>query len=161
MHGSANHSQRDLLWLTTSSILTTGLLLLIRHPEGAICLVMALPLAMPLALFDAWVTNRILANARSPRAGVGYPEPVHIVGHGVGVVRYCRFSTGPFVEPIRVWDETRLLRFTVTSNPEPLRELTPYKSVHPPHLNGYFVSRQGQFLLQPLPNDHTLLGGTT
>jgi hypothetical protein len=49
----------------------------------------------------------------------------------------------------------------VTSNPEPLRELTPYKSVHPPHLNGYFLSRQGQFLLQPLPNGHTLLSGTT
>jgi hypothetical protein len=35
--------------------------------------------------------------------------------YGVGVV-HCRFSTGPFVEPIEVWDELRLLKL-VTKKP--------------------------------------------
>jgi len=61
-------AKSDVLWLTTWSILTTGLLLLIGRIEGAICLVMALPLAIPLALFGAWITHRILIDRRSARA---------------------------------------------------------------------------------------------
>src|SRR2546430_5741809 len=40
------------------------------------------------------------------------------------------FSTGPFVEPIEVWDEPRLLKFGVTANPAPLDELTPRSEEH-------------------------------
>ena len=76
------------------------------------------------------------------RVGLAYPKRAEIVGTGVGAIRYCEFSTGPFVEPIKVWDEPRLLQFSVTHNPEPLRELSIYKSVHPAHLNGYFASRR-------------------
>jgi hypothetical protein len=95
------------------------------------------------------------------RAGVAYPMRAHIVGSGPGAVRYCEFSTGPFVEPIKVWDEPHLLRFSVSENPAPLDEWSPYSSIAPRHLHGYFISRQGQFLLTPLPNGHTLLEGTT
>jgi len=62
-------------------------------------------------------------------------------------VRQCIFSTGPFAEPIEVWDEPRLLKFGVTANPAPLNELSPYGNIQPAHLHGYFVSKQGQFLL--------------
>ncbi len=41
------------------------------------------------------------------RAGVAYPQRARIEGSGAGAVRYCEFSTGPFVEPIQVWDEPR------------------------------------------------------
>jgi hypothetical protein len=95
------------------------------------------------------------------RTGIAYPERARIVGSGPGAVRYCEFSTGPFVEPIEVWKEPRLLRFRVTENPAPMNEWSPYAHVAPRHLHGYLVSRQGQFLLTALPGNRTLLEGTT
>lgn len=95
------------------------------------------------------------------RAGLAYPKRAHIEGSGVGAVRYCEFSTGPFVEPIEVWDEPRLLRFRVTQNPAPMHEWSPYAQVLPKHLHGYLISRQGQFRLTRLPDNRTLLEGTT
>jgi hypothetical protein len=95
------------------------------------------------------------------RLGIAYPVRAEIQGSGVGAVRHCVFSTGPFVEPIAVWDAPRLLSFSVTQNPAPMQEWTPYHEIHPPHLNGFLVSRQGQFLLTPLPDGRTRLEGTT
>lgn len=93
--------------------------------------------------------------------GVAYPIRARISGKGAGAIRTCVFSTGPFVEPIEVWDEPRELRFGVTSNPAPLQEWTIYSDIQPRHLHGFLVSRQGQFLLTPLPGGRTLLEGTT
>jgi len=114
------------------------------------------------------VWNEVVAFAEIPapkellfRAGVAYPIRAEISGHGVGAVRHCIFSTGPFVEPIEVWDEPRLLRFGVTANPAPLNELTPYGHIDAPHLHGYFVSQKGQFSLTALPGGRTRLEGTT
>jgi uncharacterized membrane protein YhaH (DUF805 family) len=95
------------------------------------------------------------------KIGVAYPIRAEIHGTGVGAVRYCNFSTGPFVEPIQVWDEPKLLKFSVSQNPEPLQEWTPYKSIHPAHLDGYLASQAGQFRLVPLDGGRTLLEGTT
>lgn len=95
------------------------------------------------------------------RTGIAYPQRARIVGSGPGAVRYCEFSTGPFVEPIEVWDEPRLLRFRVTANPAPMQEWSPYAHVLPKHLHGYLVSKHGQFRLIQLANGHTLLEGTT
>ncbi len=95
------------------------------------------------------------------RAGLAYPIRARIEGTGVGAVRHCEFSTGAFVEPIEVWDEPRLLRFAVTTNPAPMREWNPLFEIHPPHLDGFLVSKRGQFLLTPLPGGKTLLRGST
>jgi hypothetical protein len=95
------------------------------------------------------------------KTGLAYPMRAHIDGSGPGATRYCEFSTGPFVEPIEVWDEPRLLRFSVAQNPAPMEEWSPYAKVVPPHLHGKLISKQGQFLLTPLPNGHTVLEGTT
>jgi uncharacterized membrane protein YhaH (DUF805 family) len=95
------------------------------------------------------------------KLGVAYPMRAEISGRGVGAVRNCVFSTGPFVEPIEVWDEPHVLKFSVAKNPEPMQEWTPYRHVHPPHLNGYLESRSGQFRLVPLEGGRTLLEGTT
>jgi hypothetical protein len=54
------------------------------------------------------------------RTGIAYPVRASIAGSGPGAVRRCDFSTGPFVEPIQVWDEPRLLQFSVTKNPAPM-----------------------------------------
>jgi uncharacterized membrane protein YhaH (DUF805 family) len=95
------------------------------------------------------------------RLGIAYPKYARIEGSGIGAVRYCVFSTGPFVEPITVWEPGRKLAFTVRSSPVPLRELTPYDNVMPPHLRGFLQSRQGEFRLIALPNGHTRLEGST
>jgi len=95
------------------------------------------------------------------KTGLSYPQRARIEGSGVGAVRYCEFSTGPFVEPIEVWDEPRLLRFSVTQNPAPLREWSPYGELDLPHLHGYMVSKQGEFRLERLSDGTTLLRGTT
>lgn len=95
------------------------------------------------------------------KIGLAYPIRAEIKGKGPGAVRHCVFSTGPFVEPIQVWDEPRLLKFTVTKNPPPMEEWTPYHEIHPPHLHNFLVSNGGQFRLIPLPNGGTRLEGTT
>lgn len=192
--------------------------------EGAVCIVMALPLALPLGALGGWLAyssiqkrhKRIFAGGTAMLAllpfslgtlgfdvtakpdvfevrssieiaappervwknvvtfselppptewyfkiGIAYPIRARIVGTGPGAVRYCEFSTGPFVEPIQVWDEPHLLRFSVIQNPAPLNEWSPYSKIMPRHLHGYLISKQGQFLLTALPNGHTLLEGTT
>ena len=95
------------------------------------------------------------------RAGIAYPIRAEILGSGAGAERHCVFSTGAFVEPIEVWDEPRTLKFSVTSNPAPMEEWTPYSHIEPPHLHGFLVSNGGQFLLTALPNGGTRLEGTT
>ncbi len=95
------------------------------------------------------------------RAGVAYPIRAQIVGIGPGAERRCIFSTGAFVEPIQVWDEPHRLKFSVTTNPPPLEEWTPYSHIDPPHLHGFLVSNGGQFVLTPLPYGKTRLEGTT
>lgn len=94
------------------------------------------------------------------RAGVAYPLASHIEGAGPSATRYCDFSTGKLVEPVLVWDDLRRLRFRVASNPLPMQEWTPY-ALHPPHLDGFLVSRQGEFRLEPLANGGTRLYATT
>ncbi|MGE0634952.1 MAG: hypothetical protein AB7G44_04515 [Bacteroidia bacterium] len=94
------------------------------------------------------------------KTGIAYPINAKIEGTGVGAIRHCNFTTGSFVEPITVWDEPRLLKFDVTDQPAPMKELS-FWDIDAPHLHDYFVSKQGQFKLTQLPNGKTLLEGTT
>ncbi|APZ93161.1 DUF805 domain-containing protein [Fuerstiella marisgermanici] len=192
--------------------------------EGAICILMALPIMLPLAMMGAVVGQSIAVGTTRPKKeanrmlwclaglpllaaieGTVTPEPTyavktsidiqarpaevwkqviafpditdkpawffqmgiasplraHIDGSGVGAIRYCEFTTGTFVEPITVWDENHRLAFDVTEQPHPMFELTPYRHIHPPHLDTSFRSTRGGFLLEPLPNGGTRLTGTT
>jgi len=95
------------------------------------------------------------------RAGVAAPMRARIEGRGVGAIRYCDFTTGSFVEPIRIWDENRLLAFDITSQAPPMTEWSPYRDVNPPHLDGYFRATYGEFRLLPLPGGRTRLEGRT
>jgi hypothetical protein len=79
----------------------------------------------------------------------------------IGAVRYCEFSTGPFVEPITAWEEARRLAFDVRSQPEPMHEWSPYQTLHAPHLLDGLQSRRGEFRLSALPGGRTRLEGTT
>jgi uncharacterized membrane protein YhaH (DUF805 family)/uncharacterized protein YndB with AHSA1/START domain len=96
------------------------------------------------------------------QAGIAYPMRARIEGSGVGAVRTCEFSTGPFVEPITTWDEPRLLAFDVTRQPRPMTEWSPYAFVNAPHLEGAFRSQRGEFRLVPLDGGRrTRLEGST
>jgi hypothetical protein len=202
------------------AVMAASCLLLLVRMEGLVCIVMTLPLALPLGALGSLlayyaepsgaaarggVAMLLLlppasimwdSHARPPvfevrsaitiaappeqvwkhvvtfselpepqewffRAGLAYPKRARIEGSGVGAVRYCEFSTGPFVEPIEVWDEPRLLRFRVTENPAPMHEWSLYAQVLPKHLHGYLISKQGEFRLTHLANNRTLLEGTT
>lgn len=95
------------------------------------------------------------------RLGLAYPQRARIIGRGVGATRYCEFTTGTFVEPITAWERPRRLAFDVTDQPAPMFELSPYRHIHPPHLDGFLRSNRGEFLLVPLPGSRTRLEGRT
>ena len=95
------------------------------------------------------------------RLGVAWPVSARIEGQGVGAVRYCQFSTGDFVEPITTWQPPNHLAFSVEEQPCPLTELSPYENIHPPHLDGFMRSHQGEFRLIELPGGRTRLEGHT
>lgn len=205
--------------ITVAPLAVVGLVLVAFAMEGLVCLVMALPLALPLALLGGAIGSRVAEHDRGGlllglallpaaagveatqpqpsrlhevlstveinapadrvwpnviafpplaeptewwfRAGLAYPRFASIEGTGVGAIRYCVFSTGAFVEPITAWEPARRLAFDVVDSPPPLRELSPYRDVHPPHLDGYLRSRRGEFRLVPLPGDRTRLEGRT
>ena len=95
------------------------------------------------------------------RAGIACPLRARIEGEGVGAVRYCEFTTGPFVEPITAWEPPYRLAFDVAQQPASMREWSPYEVVHAPHLHGGLQSVRGEFRLTRLPGDRTRLEGTT
>jgi hypothetical protein len=95
------------------------------------------------------------------QTGIAFPTRARIDGVGVGAVRHCEFSTGEFVEPVTGWQPPRRLSFDVTSQPAPMEEWSPYRHVHPPHLDGYFRSVRGEFRLVPLAGGRTRLEGST
>lgn len=208
------------LGLACVSIALTGAVTLLFAIEGILCLLMAAPLAMVVAVFGALVGYAMAWQARRPtvaaamvaalplltgvesevaapslrevttsveidappeevwknvigfselppppqwffQQGIAYPVRATIDGEGVGAVRRCEFSTGPFVEPITVWDPPRRLGFDVTSQPPSMTEWSPYQSIDAPHLEGYMVSRRGEFRLVALPGGRTRLEGST
>ncbi len=95
------------------------------------------------------------------QAGVACPRRARIEGAGLGAVRFCEFTTGPFIEPVTVWAPGRELRFKVEAQPDVLREMTLWAGPRPPHLDGFLRCREGQFRLEALPGGGTRLIGTT
>ncbi len=93
--------------------------------------------------------------------GIASPLRARIEGEGVGAIRHCEFTTGAFVEPITVWNPPFQLAFDVTEQPDPMVELTPYRHLHPPHLEHSFRSTKGEFRLVDIGNDRTRLEGRT
>ena len=208
--------------VTSLAVLLTGSAILLFALEGLVCLLMAMPIALALALVGAAIGYAVTRYGRSNaaqmvgcfvvglpgfaalelkvahptlreavsvvevdappevvwrnvvsfselpappewffRLGIAYPMRARIEGEGVGAVRHCEFSTGPFVEPITRWEPPRRLSFDVRSQPPSMKELSPYRHVDAPHLEGYMVSRRGEFRLTALPGGRTRLEGST
>lgn len=206
--------------VTALSVLVACGALLLGGIEGLICIAMAFPLVLPVALLGAFfgyglarsrrraatttaalliflpgaagletqreaetfevvssivvdappeqVWPRVVSVSELPpptewlfHSGIAYPQRARIEGSGVGAVRYCEFSTGPFVEPITAWDAPRRLAFDVVAHPRPMTEWSPYRDVAPPHLDDYFESVRGEFRLVTLEDGRTRLEGST
>jgi uncharacterized membrane protein YhaH (DUF805 family) len=217
-HGHDRPAGQSIVIALASVTIAAGALVIFAL-EGAVCTIMALPIALTIA-FPGAVLGRIMARRgvqmttgagmalvvplfvgvepRTPppvqevvtvveiaappdvvwrhvvsfpdlgpptellfRAGVAAPLRARIAGSGVGAIRYCDFTTGSFVEPITAWEVGRVLAFDITAQAPPMRELSPYRNVNPPHLDGYFRATHGEFRLMPLPNGHTRLEGRT
>ena len=160
-----NRRQREVF--CGGAFLLLPLFLFAEKSVGANPSLIAVKTTVDIAAPPSVVWNHVVTFSELPpptewifHAGVAHPLKAEIRGTGVGAVRHCVFSTGPFVEPIEVWDEPRLLRFSVAKNPPPMRELS-YHEVKPAHLDGFLLSERGQFELTPLPGGATRLEGTT
>jgi hypothetical protein len=215
---SERRSMWDCVIAATIPIVIFAALLLALGIEGLICIVMAVPVALPPAFLGAFagfcfqrhrtgpaitaamvilapvsllfgpggpghqmdtVTTSIVINAPAAtvwkyvasfpelapprellfRAGVAYPVATRIDGEGMGAARQCVLSTGVMTERVTAWEPGRLLRFEVLSTPPAMKELSPWPNLDPPHLHGFYVSKQGEFRLTPLPGERTLLEG--
>jgi uncharacterized membrane protein YhaH (DUF805 family) len=96
------------------------------------------------------------------RVGIAYPLRSTLEGSGPGARRECQFSSGEFIEPIRVWEKNRRLVFTISGAPPVMEEMSPYGHIHTRHIDGqYFQAQDAEFVLTPLANGHTLLTGTS
>lgn len=218
----ADRGFRASLGVSALAITIAGLSLLLFAIEGAICLIMAMPIALsvgmiggaigrqmarhnriapghlvalfivvpilsafeaalPVPLVEREVSTSVIIEAPPSAvwpnvvgfseldappswiyaAGVAYPVRARIDGEGVGAVRHCEFTTGAFVEPITAWEPHQRLAFDVSEQPVPMHEWSPYKHVHPPHLDGYLRSRRGEFRLVDLGDGRTRLEGST
>jgi uncharacterized membrane protein YhaH (DUF805 family) len=89
------------------------------------------------------------------RLGIAYPLRGEIVGEGVGALRRGEFSTGTAIERITEWEPERKLTFVVVSDIPGMREISPYRHVHAPHVDGYFLTTDTSFELLRLPDGHT------
>lgn len=90
-------------------------------------------------------------------AGLAYPVRGRLLGQGVGAVRLGEFSTGIARERVTEWVPGRRLAFTVLTQPPVMEEMSPYRRVHSPHVQGYFNTGTTRFTLTPLRSGGTRL----
>lgn len=89
--------------------------------------------------------------------GLAYPVAGHIEGEGVGAVRRGVFSTGVAYERVTRWEKDRALWFDVLSDPPMMRETNPFGPVRAAHLDGYFLTHDARFRIEPLPGGRSRL----
>ena len=89
--------------------------------------------------------------------GLAYPERGTIHGEGVGAVRKGVFSTGVAYERVTRWEPGQKLEFVVLSDPPSMRELSPFATVHAPHAQGYFRTRDARFTITKLGHGRSRL----
>ncbi|GFE77533.1 SRPBCC family protein [Novosphingobium sp. TCA1] len=90
-------------------------------------------------------------------AGLAYPIRSQLLGQGVGAIRLGEFSTGTARERVTEWEPEHRLAFAVLAQPPAMEEMSPYRRVHSPHVQGYFETSTTGFTLTSLPNGHTRL----
>lgn len=94
-------------------------------------------------------------------AGLAYPTRSRLEGEGIGATRIGSFSTGNATEVVTRWERNKVLAFRVDNQPPAMEEMSPYRRVHAPHLQGYFVTGETRFDLTTLAGNRTRLRVTT
>jgi general stress protein CsbA len=84
------------------------------------------------------------------RLGLAYPKRSRLDGARVGATRSGYFSTGVAREKVTEWQADRSLGFVVLEQPPAMTEMSPYRHVNAPHVNGYFETGETRFELDPL-----------
>ena len=115
--------------------------------------------ARPDTVWRALIDDEAIAEPPGLVAWTGLAVPVRgrLLGHGVGATRLGEFSTGVAVERVTAWEEGRRLSFAVLSEPPIMVEMSPWDTVHAPHVSGYVTVRETTFRLAPLPGARTRL----
>lgn len=115
--------------------------------------------APPAAVWNTIVSDASVAPP-SPiivATGIAYPIRSELHGRGVGAERLGHFSTGVARERVTAWVPGRTLAFDVLVRPPIMREFSPYRHVHAPHLADYFATQDTRFDLEPLADGTTRL----
>ncbi|MCW6532499.1 SRPBCC family protein, partial [Sphingomonas sp. MMSM20] len=89
--------------------------------------------------------------------GLAYPVRGRLLGAGVGAIRLGDFSTGTAREQVVEWRPDHRLAFRVLHQPPAMEEMSPYRHVHAPHVNGYFTTGETRFSLIALAGQRTRL----
>lgn len=115
--------------------------------------------APPTAVWQALVSEDPVAIPAGlvGRAGLAFPVRSRLLGDGLGATRLGEFSTGTARERITEWEPGRMLAFEVLSQPPAMEEMSPYRRVHAPHVEGYFTTNETRFSLARLPGGGTRL----
>ncbi|WP_162806771.1 hypothetical protein [Sphingosinicella terrae] len=91
------------------------------------------------------------------QAGFAYPLSGRIISGRAGGERVGLFSTGPARERITLWEPGHRLAFIVVEQPAAMEEMSPYRRVHAPHVEGYFENVETSFELEALPGGRSRL----
>lgn len=116
--------------------------------------------APPAAVWSALTSSTRIAGGPGliGATGLAYPIRGRLIGTGIGAIRLGEFSTGVAREQVTQWVPGRLLTFVVLHQPPAMEEMSPYRRVHAPHVEGYFDTGETRFFLAPLAGGGTRLG---
>jgi hypothetical protein len=90
-------------------------------------------------------------------SGLAYPIASHLSGEGIGALRVGTFSTGTAQERVTQWQPGHALAFSGESHAPAMEEMSPYRIVHAPHVDGYFDTLDTRFILTPVGEGQTRL----
>lgn len=115
--------------------------------------------APPATVWEALTSSDPIAVAPGlpAAAGLAYPLGGKLEGAGVGARRVGSFSTGTAIEQVTDWERDKTLAFRVKSQPPAMEEMSPYRRVHAPHVQGYFLTGETRFELTPVSERQTRL----
>lgn len=115
--------------------------------------------APPASVWNALISNAPIASSPGlvGQAGLAFPIRSRLTGEGVGAERIGLFSTGSAHERVTNWAPGKTLVFKLLGQPPAMEEMSPWRRVHAPHVEGYFETDETRFELAPLPCGGTRL----
>lgn len=129
-------------------------------PEAPIVTQYEIEIAAPAErVWQALISSEPIAPAPGlpALAGLAYPIKGTLKGEGLGATRTGTFSTGRATEVVTEWKPNKLLAFCVEDEAPAMEEMSPYRRVHAPHVEGYFITGETRFVLVPLSGNRTRL----